>query len=61
MGTFGGGVAECCVFAETADAESGDGGSDDYSGGVVDGGVLFEEGSESGNGRQRIASAAVPA
>lgn len=47
MGTFGGGVAECGVFAETADAQAGDGGGDDYAGGVVDGGVLFKEGSES--------------
>lgn len=46
-GSFGGGVAERCVCAEGADADSGDGGGDYDAGGVLDAGALLEEGCES--------------
>jgi hypothetical protein len=49
-GGLGGGVAECCVGAERAYADAGDGGGDYYARGVLDCGALLEEGCESGGG-----------
>jgi hypothetical protein len=47
-GGFGGGVAECCVRAQAADADSGDGGGYYYPRGVGDRGAFLEEGREPG-------------
>ena len=49
-GGFGGGVAECGLFAEGAHANACDGAGDDDAGGVVDFGVDLEEGGESISG-----------
>ena len=45
---FGGGVAEGSLFAERADANTGDGGGYDYAGGIVESGAFAEERGESG-------------
>lgn len=47
-GGFGGGVRVCAGFTEGADAEAGDGAGYDDAGGGLDGGLLCEEGGESG-------------
>ena len=44
---FGGGVAVGAVLAETADAKTGDGGGNNNTGCVFDGGILLEERGES--------------
>ncbi len=47
-GCLGSGVSEGSVLAEGTDADAGNGRSHDNSGGVVDGGLFLEQGSESG-------------